>query len=566
MLRVAAFAIVASAMAMAMAMQDQLPDRDKRAGAAEQPDAANERAATTQAPAEDAAPPDATLVPNEISVLTLLREMVDLDHLTRLPRPAFTAAQAASTDRRSRRPDDYAGWFANDDFVTETAANLVRVEEAPDHQKRYVLLDAQGPGALVRIWSATPTGILRIYIDGKGQPALEAPMADLLSGRQAPFVAPLGHIAARGANLYFPFPFRDRCVVTVDTIVSPDPFTGQPKALFFYQLGYRRYEATARADVRSYSASEVKRARHALAGAARGLSDGLPDERRLEARVTAVLPKTDVAPGRSATMVLRAPKGGGEITEIRLRSEERRPEKLRSTSLSIRIDGEQTVDTPLIDFFGTGPAWSAFTSLPFTVSDDGALVSRFRMPFRRVAEIALSRASEGTMTVEGDVTYRSRAFDDGTLLFHARWHPRETIATRPYSDWRLATIEGTGHYVGTLFNVENPPGVAWWGEGDEKIYVDGDLFPSIFGTGAEDYFGYAWSTTETFAHGYHAQTRAGVSGFAGPFSMNRFHILDPIPFGRSLRFDFEIWHWSDTRITTDAVAYWYARPTRGQSR
>jgi hypothetical protein len=117
-----------------------------------------------------------------------------------------------------------------------------------------------------------------------------------------------------------------------------------------------------------------------------------------------------------------------------------------------------------------------------------------------------------------------------------------------------------GQQVGTLLGVENPPGVSWWGEGDEKIFVDGEPFPSLFGTGTEDYFGYAWSTSETFAHAYHAQTRAPAGGFAGLYSMNRFLVLDPVPFERSLRFDLEIWHWSDTAIAADAILYWYARP------
>jgi hypothetical protein len=113
--------------------------------------------------------------------------------------------------------------------------------------------------------------------------------------------------------------------------------------------------------------------------------------------------------------------------------------------------------------------------------------------------------------------------------------------------------------VGTVLDVENPPGAAWWGEGDEKITIDGESFPSLFGTGTEDYFGFAWSTPETFAHAYHAQTQA-PGGFGGRFSMNRFLILDPVPFTRSLRFDLEIWHWTDTSIAADAVLYWYARP------
>ena len=99
-------------------------------------------------------------------MLSLLGEMIDLERLARLPAARFTAGQAASTDRRSRRPEDGESWFANDDFVTETQPNLVRVETRPDGGKRYVLLDTDGPGAIVRIWTATTAGTLRIHIDG----------------------------------------------------------------------------------------------------------------------------------------------------------------------------------------------------------------------------------------------------------------------------------------------------------------------------------------------------------------------------------------------------------------
>jgi len=118
--------------------------------------------------------PEPAAAPREISVLTLLREMADLEHLARLPSPSFTAGQSASTDRRSRRPDDPEGWFANDDFVTDTQPNLVRTETGADGGKRYVLLDVAGPGAIVRLWSANPAGTLRIYIDGESRPVVEA--------------------------------------------------------------------------------------------------------------------------------------------------------------------------------------------------------------------------------------------------------------------------------------------------------------------------------------------------------------------------------------------------------
>ena len=92
----------------------------------------------------------------------------------------------------------------------------------------------------------------------------------------SPFVAPLAHVAARGNNLYFPFPFARHCLVTVDDIVSPDPFTGQPMAKLYYQIGYRRYRARDAARVRPYSAAELARAAPTIGRVATVLRDGPP--------------------------------------------------------------------------------------------------------------------------------------------------------------------------------------------------------------------------------------------------------------------------------------------------
>src|SRR6185436_11425452 len=165
-----------------------------------------------------------------------------------------------------------------------------------------------------------------------------------------------------------------------------------------------------------------------------------------------------------------------------------------------------------------------------------------------------------SIAVAGSIAVAAAPFGKDSLLFHAGSRARHVFPARPFVDWHVAGLEGRGHYVGTLLNVENPPGAGWWGEGDEKISVDGEAFPSLFGTGTEDYFGYAWSTPERFEHAYHAQTAAAGMGFSGQWSMNRFHVLDPIPFARALRFDLEIWHWTETSLPVDATVYWYARP------
>ncbi|HMF44485.1 MAG TPA: glycoside hydrolase family 172 protein, partial [Polyangia bacterium] len=478
--------------------------------------------------------------------------------LARLPRARFSAGMTASTDRRSRRPEDGESWFANDDFVTDTQPNLIRVETAPGGGKRYVLADITGSGAIVRIWSATPSGTLRLYIDDGATPVLEASMAALLRGEVPPFAPPLAQVTARGHNLYFPFPFARHCVVTVDDIRSLDPFTGQPMTKLYYQIGYRRYGAEQAARVRPYSAAELTRAAPTIRRVAKALRDGPPPLPESEDGPIAI-ERAAVQAGRPSVTTIARP-GGAEIAELQIATPERRPPVLRSTRLRIAFDGETTVDAPLIDFFGTGPAWNSYNSLPMTVAGDGLLVCRFRMPFAKRAVVTIARDDPGAIDIWGHIAVRGAPFGKDGLLFHAGWRAREVIPTRPFRDWHIARIEGVGHQVGTLLDVDNPADTAWWGEGDEKIYVDGEAFPSLFGTGTEDYFGYAWSTPERFEHAYHAQTAVAGSGFGGAWSMNRFHVLDPIPFSRSLRFDLEIWHWAETSIGVDATVYWYARP------
>ncbi|HXU60512.1 MAG TPA: glycoside hydrolase family 172 protein, partial [Polyangia bacterium] len=458
------------------------------------------RVPAASAPAAAPPPgPEPTPAAGEISVLTLLREMVDLDQLARAPASPFVAGQAASTDRRSRRPEDVEGWFANDDFVTDDQPNLVRVEAAADGGKRYVLLDVAGPGAIVRIWSATPAGTLRIYLDGATRPALEAPFADLLAGQVSPFAAPLAHVTARGYNLYFPIPYRSRCLVTVDSIVSADPFNGRPTAKLYYQIGYRKYPAATAPRVRPYAASEVERARGALGRVAAVLRDGPPPLGPGAARSTVAIPAAAISAGHPATLVVPAPAGGGQLTELRLVTAERSAERLAAARLTIAFDGQETVRAPLVAFFGTGYGWNPYTSLPMTVGADGTLTCRFVMPFARRAVITVATDGPG-LTVGGSAVLDARPFGPDALLFHAGWRPRAVLPTRPFRDWHVGTIEGTGHQVGTMLDVENPPSTAWWGEGDEKIFVDGEAFPSLFGTGTEDYFGFAWSTPQPFAH------------------------------------------------------------------
>ncbi len=114
-------------------------------------------------------------------------------------------------------------------------------------------------------------------------------------------------------------------------------------------------------------------------------------------------------------------------------------------------------------------------------------------------------------------------------------------------------------FAGVAFAIDNPV-KAWWGEGDEKIYVDGETFPSHFGTGTEDYYGYAWCFPDLFTHAYHNQSRCDGPGNFGRTSINRWHILDRIPFTKDFRFDMELWHWKKCLVNLAVIDYWYAKP------
>jgi hypothetical protein len=114
--------------------------------------------------------------------------------------------------------------------------------------------------------------------------------------------------------------------------------------------------------------------------------------------------------------------------------------------------------------------------------------------------------------------------------------------------------------------IKNPSGIPtaggnWWGEGDEKFLVDGELAPSTFGTGSEDYFNYSWSRPDLFDHPYCGQPLDSGPDTAGYVSNHRFQIMDAIPFEKSLAAVMELWaHNRTPGLSYARVAYHYARP------
>jgi hypothetical protein len=159
------------------------------------------------------------------------------------------------------------------------------------------------------------------------------------------------------------------------------------------------------------------------------------------------------------------------------------------------------------------------------------------------------------------------------MHFHANWRSDDVVPGTPFQDWNFIEITGQGMLVGDQWTVLNPNG-GWWGEGDEKIYVDDDFqrdFPSHFGTGTEDYYGWAGGRVPTrddeFSHPFLANIRVGgLDGGTRGFNIcTRQRGLDAVPFDSRLRFDIEASFGVGIRnpwnlLAYSAVTWWYARP------
>lgn len=481
-----------------------------------------------------------------ITLDSLLHEMVDRENLARLPSPAYTCLQASSYDRKSTAPDK--DWFANGD-----ANQFIRTEtNGGGNRKEWVMMDAAGPGAISRIWSANPRGTIRIYLDNSPTPAVESPMADFLGGKwKAPAI--LSYEASKGWNSYLPIPYAKHCKVTSDA-------DG-----FYYHVNYRTYPNNT--EVRSFTAAALEEASPTLLDISKQLSeDRTSDPPTFGPNERGVVQTGTAAPGQAVTLTLSP--GENAVTGMMLTLKGGDPaQNTRSCIIEATFDDEQTVWCPVGDFFGSGVGLNAYQDFYRAVGKDGAMRSRWVMPYHKAASITIRNLGKQPVDVDLRARLKTWEWNDRSMHFHAAWrfeYPIHAYGGKGTSDFNYVDITGRGVYIGDTLSVMNPV-KDWWGEGDEKIYVDGEKFPSHFGTGTEDYYGYAWCWPAYFTRPFHAQSR--VDGQAckppnnwGRTTVSRTRALDAIPFTKSLSMNIEVWHWHECDIEYASTAYFYATP------
>jgi hypothetical protein len=283
-----------------------------------------------------------------------------------------------------------------------------------------------------------------------------------------------------------------------------------------------------------------------------------------------VSPSRAILPGETLTLAEIA--GSGAIQQIWITVN---PAFWRRLVLRFFWDGDPNpaIEAPIGDLFCNG--WCQFSqvsSLPVAVNPHGGLNWFWEMPFRTSARITLEYvAAPGNFPI-GDlprpalpseearvyyqINYTLTDVPEGAAYLHAQWRRSNPL---PYGQVHtlLDSVRGQGHYVGTYlaWGVNNN---GWWGEGEIKFYLDGDAdFPTICGTGTEDYFGGAWNF-DVPGQGYTVFSTPflGLSQVIRPdglyksqqrFGMYRWHVMDPIRFERDLRVTIQALGWRSGR-------------------
>ena len=503
----------------------------------------------------------------KITTGSLFEEMIDMVNLTHYPAPSYRTVQYSSFDRRSNIPGG-PDWFANaDGFGKEPIPNFEEVLKEPDAEGigEYLIADVKGPGAIVRMWSAAISGTIQLFLDGKSSPLYDGPAIDFFHRPYDSFPEVqslesehLGKTVYQRDAAYAPIPFAKNMRLV---------WIGDLQTIHFYQVQVRLYERGTK--VISFSPEDLVTYKETIDKVLLGLSD--PDNQlELHAKGPAVPFRLTVDPAKQADII--SLEGPLAVEKLRIRLQARNMDKaLRQTLLHVVCDGYPwgQVQAPVGDFFGAAPGINPYQSLPFTVQPDGTMICRYVMPFQKACQIRIENQGDQSVRVEGSVSLMDYTWEeDRSMHFRARWRVNHNMiaSNTAVQDLPFLIAHGKGLYVGTTSYLLNPNNVPtpygnWWGEGDEKIFIDDDMVPSIFGTGSEDYYNYSWSSPDIFYFPYCGQPRNDGPGNRGFVTNFRWHILDPLPFQNTIRFFLELKSHERTEgLSYARIGYHYARP------
>ena len=487
---------------------------------------------------------------------SLALEMADMERLSVFS--DYRSFQYSSYDRRSVAVDK-PFWFANSDgFGKEPIPGFEKVLKEPDSNGvgEYLICDVKEPGVIVRLWTARIAGTIKMFLDGK---QVYNGAADKFFWNFPKEVGNLDGIEMSGIfrqfdALYFPISFAKSCRIE---------WVGNLNDLHFYHVGMRFYDKGVK--IKTFHPDDLVTFRKEIAQAAKVLAN--PDEMPVSGEISKT---SDIILRGNKKEIFRV-EGSRAIEQLKIKINTSEPDKiLRQAVLRIFFDGSSIpqVESPVGDFFGAAPGINPYVSLPFSVEPDGTMVCRFFMPFEKSVSVQIENMSEQNIEIESSVSTRLYAWDSSnSLYFRARWRVNHGLKSSEQEvvDIPYLLAMGKGKIVGASCYLMNPSNVPtshgnWWGEGDEKIFIDNDKFPSYFGTGSEDYFNYSWSSPKIFYYPYCGQPRNDGPDNRGFVTNFRWHILDDIPYNDKIAFYMELFsHGTVPDFVYARMVYHYAK-------
>ncbi|MFC2142275.1 glycoside hydrolase family 172 protein [Acidobacteriota bacterium] len=270
------------------------------------------------------------------------------------------------------------------------------------------------------------------------------------------------------------------------------------------------------------------------------------------------------------TFVMAEIDGSGAIQQIWMTP----AGNFRFSILRFYWDGETepSVEVPVGDFFANG--WGKFaqvSSLPVCVNPGSGFNCYWTMPFRKSCKITMENLDEKEMTLYYQVNYTLTEVPEDAAYFHAQFRRTNPV---PYKEVYTIVdgIKGWGHFVGT-YMCWGANNTGWWGEGEIKFYMDGDKeFPTICGTGTEDYFCGSYGFTVEGKYREFTTPHAGMPQVISPdgqwqsqqrFGLYRWHIMDPVRFEKDLKITMQALSWRSggrylpLQDDISSVAFWY---------
>jgi hypothetical protein len=464
-----------------------------------------------------------TWAQERITQADLLRRVIDVQRLTTPPRGERTALYTSKQGRKGE-----SDW--------------------------QVLVDLRGPGAVTRMWFASPTGEIRVVIDGRA--VLAARLTTVLGGELPPIEPPL---VADNGTCCFPLSFNQSCTVErrggdTDWQINTVQFA----------------EGTV---VQSFQRDLDDEARAALTEVQRGLRDGLTDKQLCAGQ--RLLPVALEQELGSSDVLSQTLDNAGTVRALYVALTGRNnPElyALHHCVLRVFVDGlkNPTVEAPLCDFFGAGfdladvhgLVLGTDATLPIPLPERRSGEARFMycllpMPYREGLRVEIENFNEARQKIGLFLYLRvdTRPPAQDALCLHARFRRENPVREGEYV---VLTADGPGRFVGCVLNVDGPR-TDLWGAGADKLWLDGAKAAAYVGTDMAAFFGQRAPLTPG-GGALHGVSRAGPYGKNSAY---RWLLGDGVAFQKSIRGAFEV-EQGQRDTYYGSMAYWYA-PAGGRS-